>query len=161
MGDFSHLNESGDAAMVDVSGKTPTDRRAHVCGEVTVSKTCLDKLNKEAIAEIIHTARIAGIQAAKKTSELIPLCHQINLNKVDIDIKLDKSTQKFLLHTMARTSSQTGVEMEAFTGANVAALTIYDMVKAVNPCATMGGFRLVEKHGGKNGAWTRAKANDA
>jgi cyclic pyranopterin monophosphate synthase len=159
MGDFSHLNKSGDAAMVDVSDKTSTSRTAFVEGNVLVSSTCIEKLNKESISEIITTARISGIQAAKKTSELIPLCHQINLSKVDLDISLNSEEKRFSITAMAKTNSQTGVEMEAFTCANIAALTIYDMIKAVNPEAKLDGFKLVEKLGGKNGHWKRSQLN--
>ncbi len=154
MGDFSHLGKTGHAAMVDVSGKSPSRREATVRGLVRVSEECGTKLGAESCLEISRTARIAGIQAAKQTSLLIPLCHQVPLAGVDLTIEFDAGERIFAIAATTRTDSVTGVEMEAFTAASVAGLTVYDMIKAVDPGAVVGPFQLHEKLGGKTGRWT-------
>ena len=138
--------------MVDVSEKASSQRSAVAKGEVHISTHCRSLLDNEAIAEICSVARIAGIQAGKKTSELIPLCHQINLSKVSIDIKIENN--KFLVSTTAKTNANTGVEMEALVAAQISCATIYDMVKAHCPEAIIGPFQILEKVGGKTGHWT-------
>jgi len=153
MGDFSHLDETGKASMVDVTPKSITKRQARVVGYVNVSTKCCESLNSSAITEIIHTARIAGIFATKKTSELIPLCHQLNLTKAQIDIEFAKGSKQFVISCTTKVNGNTGVEMESFTGAQIAALTIYDMIKAINPQASIGPFTLIEKTGGKSNLW--------
>lgn len=155
MGDFSHLSERGEAAMVRLGAKPASARRAHVRGQVQVSAECISKLSDAAVSEIVRTARLAGIQGAKQTAHLIPLCHPIALTGVDLDIGLDRSTRTFQVAAVTETEAPTGVEMEALCAASIASLTIYDMIKAVDPAATIGGLQLVEKHGGKHGHWSR------
>jgi cyclic pyranopterin phosphate synthase len=157
MGDFSHLSASGEAAMVDISGKGASVRTALVRGTVRVSEACAQKLTGDAVLEIIRTARVAGIQAAKQTHMLVPLCHQIALAGVDVMIEFAREDQTFALSARAKTMSATGVEMEALVAAQIAGTTIYDMIKAVDPAAVVGPFALYEKDGGKNGAWRRSK----
>jgi len=154
MGDFSHLNDNGQASMVDISQKTGTIRTAICSGQVKVNATCAASLTEAAVQEITTTARIAGIQAAKLTSQLIPLCHPIALTKANVEIEWNKGESTFFLRTEARTEGKTGVEMEALCAIQIAGLTIYDMVKAVSPESVVGPFQLVEKHGGKNGRWS-------
>lgn len=155
MGDFSHLSATGEAAMVNVSGKQATARSATVQGLVQTSAACAEKLRGDTIHEIARTARFAGIQAAKQTSWLIPLCHQIPLAGVDIAIEFDAGERLFRITVTTRTVATTGVEMEAFCAASVAGATIYDMIKAVDPAASVGPFCLLEKQGGKDGSWLR------
>lgn len=146
--------------MVDLGSKAATSRRAIVQGEVRVSSTCTEQLDHEAAREVIRTARLAGIQGAKQTAHLIPLCHPIALTAVDLDITFDRATSTFRVRALTATEAPTGVEMEGLCAASVAGLTIYDMVKAVDPEAVVGPFRLIEKHGGKAGSWTRKGATD-
>lgn len=164
MGDFSHLSDKAEAAMVNLGTKAASARRATVRGLVRVSQTCIAKLSEDAAHEIARTARIAGIQAAKLTPQLVPLCHPIALTGVDLKITLDRGEQAFAVEAQTFTQAPTGVEMEAMTAALVAGITVYDMIKAVDPGATVGPFHLVEKHGGKHGSWLRAdelqKQND-
>jgi cyclic pyranopterin phosphate synthase len=153
MGDFSHLSATGEAAMVNIAGKATSARAALVAGRVQVSAACAAQLSDDALIEISRTARIAGIQAAKQTALLIPLCHQIPLSRVDILISFDPAAAAFTLSVTTATEAATGVEMEAMCAAAVAGTTIYDMIKAVDPAAVVGPFRLVEKRGGKHGLW--------
>ena len=153
MADFSHLNQAGEAAMVDVSGKAASVRTAMVCGRVEISAVCASKLTKDAVREICSTARIAGISAAKQTATLIPMCHQIPLSKVNLSIEFHD--RFFDLVVSTKTESNTGVEMEALCAATIAGATIYDMIKAVDPAAIVGPFMLKEKRGGQNGPWDR------
>lgn len=156
MGNFSHLSANGEAAMVRLGAKPASARRAVVRGMVEISAECVTALNDDAVREIVRTARIAGIQGAKQTATLIPLCHPIALTGVDLEIALDRNERRFTLHAVTETESATGVEMEALCAASIAALTIYDMIKAVDPAATIGSLQLREKHGGKHGTWTRS-----
>ena len=141
--------------MVDVGLKAVTHRVATVTGQVDVSKQCVESLTPAATKEIIAVARIAGIQAAKQTSILVPLCHQIPLAGIDLAIDFSACEQRFHLRATARTQSATGVEMEAMVAANIAAITIYDMIKAIDPSAVLSSFQLISKTGGKGGAWLR------
>ncbi len=160
MGDFSHLSKSGEAAMVDVSGKAESARTATVRGMVRVSAACIAKLTPEAADEITRTARIAGIQAAKQTAMLVPLCHPLPLSGIDLAIDLDRAERTFAIAATTRTKAATGVEMEALTAASLAGVTIYDMIKAVDPAAAVGPFHLVSKSGGKAGSWSAAGGAD-
>lgn len=153
MGDFSHLTENGEAKLVDVTAKTTTKRTATVCGRVTVGPIVVERLDEKALSEIISVARIAGISAAKKTWELVPLCHQIPLGAIDTNIRLNRDALAFEYEITCKTESQTGVEMEAMTAAAMVGVTIYDMIKAVNPEAQIGPFALIRKDGGKSGQW--------
>ena len=159
MSEFSHINKTGDVQMVDVSGKSDTHRTAVARARVLLSADVLGKIKEQAIAkgDLLATARIAGIQAAKKCADLIPLCHTLPLDKVQIDItqfdEPDKSGLSIL--TTCKTTGKTGVEMEALTAASVAALTIYDMCKALDKSIVIEQIKLLEKTGGKSGEWRR------
>jgi len=155
MGDFSHLSKTGEAAMVDVSAKTPTARAAVVRGLVRVSADCAARLTEPAALEIARTARLAGIQASKQTAQLVPLCHPLPLTGLDLAVALDRDERSFTIEARAHTVGVTGVEMEALCAATLAGVTIYDMIKAVDPAATVGPFLLAEKTGGKTGSWYR------
>jgi cyclic pyranopterin phosphate synthase len=152
---LTHLDESGAAHMVDVGDKAVTSRTAIAEGSVTMLPATLalirDGLAKK--GDVIATARIAGIMAAKKTHELIPLCHPLLLTKVTLDVTFDDTLPGLRLTALARVSGQTGVEMEALTTVSVACLTVYDMAKAVDRGMVIGGIRLLEKSGGKSGEW--------
>jgi cyclic pyranopterin monophosphate synthase len=142
---LSHIGGDGRAQMVDVSAKPPSARMAIACGKISLRKETVDLVGKNEIAkgDVIATARIAGIQAAKRTANLIPLCHTLPLSEVKIDI--DLSARGAEVTCTARTVAQTGVEMEALTGVAVALLTIYDMCKAVDKEMVIGEVRLLEK----------------
>ncbi|MDT9012913.1 cyclic pyranopterin monophosphate synthase MoaC [Novosphingobium sp. APW14] len=154
---LSHLDDAGNAAMVDVSAKPATEREAIAEGRITMSAEALAAIRAGAVkkGDVLATARVAGIMAAKKTSELIPLCHPLMLSKVAIDFAFEADGLR--VTAMARLTGQTGVEMEALTAASVALLTIYDMAKALDKGMTIGNLRLLEKRGGKSGDW---KAQD-
>lgn len=141
--------------MVDVTEKDITDRSARAQSVVIMSQEAFAQLksgnNKK--GDVLATARIAGIQAAKKTADLIPLCHPLALTKVQVDFELDEARHAVEIRSYCRLAGRTGVEMEALTAASVAALTIYDMCKAVDPAMVIGPTMLVEKTGGKRGHW--------
>jgi len=155
MSDLSHLDDSGSARMVDVGGKEVTDRRAVARAEVRMSPETAAAVRRGDApkGDVIATARIAGIQAAKRTAELVPLCHPLALSFVDVTAEVGED--RVTLEAEARTSAQTGVEMEAMTAASVAALTVYDMVKGIERGVTIGPVELLEKTGGK-GDWRRS-----
>ena len=152
---LSHVDAEGRSRMVDVSGKEPTRRVARAEAFVEMSGATLKLLRANALPKgnPLETARIAGIQAAKKTSDLIPLCHPLPLTHVDVSITMARGGVR--LESTASTKAETGVEMEALTAAAVAALTLYDMCKAVEKGITIANVRLVEKTGGKSGRWVR------
>lgn len=153
MNKLTHLDEHGAARMVDVSGKDATDREATAEATIILSPEAFEAVTSGTAkkGDVFAAARIAGIMAAKKTSELIPLCHPIALTKANIDFELDASRSAIRIVSLAKTTGQTGVEMEALTAASIAALTIYDMIKAVDKAAVIEGVRLVSKSGGKSG----------
>jgi len=155
MSDLTHLDEHGAARMVDVSDKDLTAREATAEGVITLSEAAFAAVMDGSApkGDVLAAARIAGIMAAKKTSELIPLCHPLPLSKLAIDFEplVEKSAIRIV--AMAKTTAQTGVEMEALTAASIAALTIYDMVKAVDKGAVIESIRLLTKSGGKSGAY--------
>ena len=155
---LSHLNAKGEARMVDVSDKAVTHRSARAEGFVAMAAETLALVETGTAkkGDVLATARIAGIMAAKKTHELIPLCHPLALSKVEVDIVPDRKLPGFVVRATAKLTGQTGVEMEALTAVCVACLTIYDMVKAVERGMRIEGIRLVEKRGGKSGHY-RAK----
>ena len=157
MADLSHLKETGDAAMVDVSAKDLSARRAVVRGGLSLSPGIMATLSPEERREIISTARIAGIQAAKLTSQLIPMCHPISLKHVDVSI--DVAGESFVVETTTRALDGTGVEMEALTAASVAALTVYDMCKAAHKGIVISEIKLLAKDGGKSGPWRAAEGD--
>jgi len=152
---FTHLDESGHAKMVDISGKQDSVRVAVASGLVKVNQEVLDlaKDNSLPKGDLFAAARIAGIMAAKKTSELIPLCHPLSINAVEIEIKA--GSEGFLVIATVKTSGKTGVEMEALTAVSVASLTVIDMVKAIDKTAEISEVKLLEKTGGKSGNWIR------
>ncbi len=157
MAKLTHLDEKGTARMVDVGGKPVTAREALACGRITMSRETL-KLILEGghkKGDVLAVARIAAIQAAKRTAELIPLCHAIPLSSVEIELSPDDSNPSVLCRATARTEAQTGVEMEALTAVAMALLTIYDMCKAVDRGMEIGAIRLLEKRGGRTGEWKR------
>jgi cyclic pyranopterin monophosphate synthase len=155
--ELTHLDASGQANMVDVGAKPATERRALARATVRVSpRTAQIVLAGDAPkGDVIGTARIAGIQAAKRTFELIPLCHPLALTFVGIEASVDAERGEIVLSAEARTTGQTGVEMEALMAASVAALTIYDMVKGVERGAEIVSIVLLEKSGGRSGEWRR------
>jgi cyclic pyranopterin phosphate synthase len=155
---LTHLGKSGQARMVDVSAKAATERVAIAEGRVVMSAGTLDLVLKGdgKKGDVLGAARIAGIMAAKKTHELIPLCHPLALSKVEVDIAADRKLPGLIVRGTCKLTGQTGVEMEALTAVSVACLTIYDMVKAVERGMRIEGIRLIEKRGGKSGTY-RAK----
>ena len=150
---LTHIGVSGEAHMVDVGGKAETERTAIAEGTVTMLPATLEMIlaGDAKKGDVLGAARIAGIMAAKKTHELIPLCHPLLLTKVAVDIEPDRSLPGLRVKALARVTGKTGVEMEALTAASIACLTIYDMAKAVDRSMTISGIRLVEKTGGKSG----------
>lgn len=143
--------------MVDVGEKEITSREAIAQGEVRMSPATLAAIRDGDVpkGDVLATARIAGIQAAKKTPELIPLCHTLLLTKVAVGFAIDEAESRVVITATVRCNGKTGVEMEALTAVSVAALTIYDMAKALEKGMRIGDIRLLEKRGGKSGAWTR------
>lgn len=162
VGDLTHLDERGQARMVEVGGKDFTRREAVARGEVVMRPETLALIlgGKVSKGEVFGTARVAGIMAAKKTSGLIPLCHPLMLTGVEVRFRPDPEQCKVEIEARVRTSGQTGVEMEALTAVSVAALTIYDMCKAVDREMVFGSVRLVHKSGGKSGVFNRAGEGD-
>ncbi len=152
---LSHVDADGRIAMVDVTEKDVTDRVATACGRITMEPATLNLILENRIAKgnVIEAARLAGIMAAKRTHELIPLCHPLLINKVAIDIEPDSSTSSLTVEATVRVSGKTGVEMEALTAVTIACLTIYDMAKAVDRSMAIGEVRLTHKSGGKSGTF--------
>lgn len=150
---LSHYDNAGRASMVDVSGKHPTLREAEACAFVAMSQKVLRALPQNPKGDPLEVARIAGIQAAKRTSELIPMCHPIPLSKVDVSCTVMRAGVE--IRTMASTTAVTGVEMEALVAATVAALTVYDMCKALDKGIEIREIRLERKSGGKSGDYLR------
>lgn len=161
MSELTHLDDEGRARMVDVSAKASTARVAVAAGELqtTAEVVALVRADGMPKADVLATARIAGIAGAKKTSELIPLCHQLALSSVKVEFAFTDTT--IAIEATAKTSGQTGVEMEALTAVAVAGLTLHDMVKALDPAATLNAVRLLTKDGGKRGHWVRDAATAA
>ncbi len=150
---LTHLDDAGNAAMVDISAKAATVREATAEGCITMSPEALITIKAGAVqkGDVLATSRIAGIMAAKKTSELIPLCHPLMLSKVSVDFEFEPTSIR--VTALARLTGQTGVEMEALTAATIALLTIYDMAKAIDKNMVIGDVRLLSKSGGKSGDW--------
>lgn len=143
--------------MVDVSDKRPSARMARAAGTIRMSRAAFDAVRQNQVAkgDVLGVARVAGIQAAKRTAELIPLCHQVPLSNVDVTFAADEELPGYRVEATARTVAGTGVEMEALTAVSVALLTLYDMTKALDRAMTIGEIMLLEKLGGKSGRWTR------
>ena len=158
MTEFSHVNARGEASMVDVSGKEPTVREARAEGYITMQPATLQAIveGNHHKGDVFGVARIAGIQAAKQTSQLIPLCHPLMLSKVAVDFDVEPDNSRIRVHSLCRLTGQTGVEMEALTAVSVATLTLFDMCKAVDPEMIIEGIKVLEKSGGKTGHWERS-----
>ena len=156
MGKLTHLDDKGQAHMVDVSAKDITERTATAAATVTMKPETLALILDGSVAkgDAIATARLAGIMAAKRTSDLIPLCHPLAITKVTVDLTPDPARNSIDITATCKVSGKTGVEMEALTAASVAALTIYDMCKAVDRGMVISDIRLLHKAGGKSGVWT-------
>ena len=158
VGKLTHLDERGHAAMVDVGEKAVTSRVAVAQGEVRMQPSTLAAIRDGQVpkGDVLAAARIAGIMAAKRTPELIPLCHTLLLSKVAVDFQIDEARSRVIITATVKCKGQTGVEMEALTAVSVAALTIYDMAKALEKGMVIGEIRLLSKSGGKSGDWQRA-----
>lgn len=156
MAKMTHLNSLGEAHMVDISSKSDTARSAIAEAKVELTDAIVMAVNDDSLpkGDLFATARIAGIQAAKKCSDLIPLCHPLPLSKVSIDINLHENMLSII--ALCKTTGKTGVEMEALTAASVAALTVYDMCKGIDKGMIIRETKLVEKTGGKSGVWRMA-----
>ena len=154
---FSHFDASGDAHMVDVGAKDTTHRTAIASGSISMRENTLDMIlgKGHKKGDVLGIARVAGIMAAKRTSDLIPLCHPIAITKVSIEFEADSATNSIRCEARVETRGQTGVEMEALTAVQITLLTIYDMCKAVDRGMVMGDIGLQEKSGGKSGLWKR------
>ena len=152
---LSHLDESGAAHMVDVTAKDATKRTAVAAGTLVTRPDVVELIAAGGLpkGDALATARVAGILAAKRTSDLIPLCHQLALTGVDIDFEIGDA--ELSITATVRSTDRTGVEMEALTAVSVAALTLYDMLKAIDPAARIDDIRVLRKEGGKTGVWTR------
>lgn len=157
MGDFTHFNEDGRARMVDVGSKNETVRIAVAAGRVIVSHETFEMIKSGGMkkGDVLGTAQIAGIMAAKRTSDIIPMCHPLMLTGIDIKFNMDESTPAVGITARVGCRGVTGVEMEALTAVSAAALTIYDMCKAVQKDMVIDDIRLISKTGGKSGDWRR------
>jgi cyclic pyranopterin phosphate synthase len=156
MSELSHYDAAGSARMVDISDKSPTTRMARAHAFVRIRPDVLARLPENPKGNPLEVARLAGILAAKKTSELIPLCHSLPLAYADVDVSVEASGVRII--TVASTTAQTGVEMEALTAASVAALTVYDMTKALDKGIEIEAIYLLEKTGGKSGDYRRSQS---
>ncbi len=158
MSGLSHIDDDGRAAMVDVSGKAVTARAASARGTLICLAETLAQVRAGTTPKggVMHTAELAGVMGAKRTAELIPLCHPLPLTKIDVHIAIDKELPGFRISAEARTTAATGVEMEALTAVAIAGLTLFDMLKAIDRTMTIGGIEVVAKSGGKSGDWQRA-----
>ncbi|QDC40605.1 cyclic pyranopterin monophosphate synthase MoaC [Candidatus Methylopumilus universalis] len=154
---LTHINQKGDAQLVGITDKAITHRKAIAEGTIQLNKETLKLIQANLIkkGDVLSTAKIAGIQAAKKTWELIPLCHSINLTKIDINFNIDKKNNTIVCQSSCECFAQTGLEMEALSAVNIALLTIYDMVKAVDRTMVISNIHLVEKSGGRSGLYKR------
>ncbi|GLQ18472.1 cyclic pyranopterin monophosphate synthase MoaC [Maritalea porphyrae] len=158
MGDkLTHINEDGEVHMVDVGDKNVTQRQAVATSKISMSQAAFDAVKNGNLkkGDALGVARVAGIMAAKNTSQMIPLCHPLMLTKIEISIEPDDTTSSFDIKALVRVEGKTGVEMEALTAASVTALTIYDMAKAVDKSMVIGPTQLEQKSGGKSGDYNR------
>jgi cyclic pyranopterin phosphate synthase len=153
--ELTHVDRAGDARMVDVSDKQPSARSAVASGVLRTTPEVVDLLRRDGLpkGDALATARIAGIMAAKRTPDLVPLCHPIALSGVTVDLEPEGAAVR--IRATVRTTDRTGVEMEALTAVAVAGLTLHDMVKAIDPAAVLDAVRVERKEGGKTGTWTR------
>ena len=157
---MSHVDDTGRAQMVDVGAKPITARSASARGSVTMSSEAFDQVAANGVAkgDVLSVARVAGIMAAKRTAELIPLCHQLGLDGIDLELELDRALPGVQVTATARVEARTGVEMEAMVAVSVACLTVYDMVKAIDRAMTIGPIYLVAKSGGRSGEYRRDRS---
>lgn len=157
MSHLTHVDDGGKARMVDISGKRHTSRMARAAGCIVMRPETLEAIRTNAIAkgDVLGVARVAGIMAAKRTPELIPLCHPISLAAVQVDMELDQSLPGIRVQAVVSSDGQTGVEMEAITAVSVSLITLYDMAKGVDKGMVIGQISLIEKRGGKSGDWVR------
>ncbi|MFL2834026.1 MAG: cyclic pyranopterin monophosphate synthase MoaC [Alphaproteobacteria bacterium] len=155
MNNFSHINNKGEANMVDITSKKKSKRKSSAQGFIVVSKEVLRSIETDNLekGDLFNTARIAGILAAKKTSELIPLCHPLSISKIDINFNINDNGIEVI--TNVSIEGKTGVEMEALTATSIACLTIYDMIKSIDKESEITSIRLISKSGGKSGNWKR------
>jgi cyclic pyranopterin monophosphate synthase len=162
MPSFTHIDDKGNVRMVDVTDKKPTVRFAVAGGAVYMKAETFHMIKDRKVKKgnVLETARIAGIMAAKKTSELIPMCHPLHLTHVQVDFEPDETNSRIDIRASVRTIDQTGVEMEALTAVSVAALTVYDMCKSYDREMTISAIRLLEKSGGKSGTYKRKQDHD-
>jgi cyclic pyranopterin phosphate synthase len=158
MSKLTHLDESGRPRMVDVSAKETSARTATASGMLTCLRETLDQVRSGTAPKgsVIGTAELAGIMGAKRTAELIPLCHPLPLTKVDVRVEIDDGLPGFRISSEARTNGATGVEMEALTAVAIAGLTLFDMLKAIDRTMVIGGIEVMSKSGGKSGDWQRS-----
>ena len=158
MSEFTHFNGHGEAIMVDVSEKEDTQREAVASGRIRMSQECYQKVKDGSMkkGDVLGVARIAGIMGAKRTSELIPLCHILHLTKAEVNFICHDEACEIEAVCATKTTGKTGVEMEALTGVNIALLTVYDMCKAIDRGMEIGDIHLLRKSGGKSGLWERA-----
>ncbi|MBN1473086.1 MAG: cyclic pyranopterin monophosphate synthase MoaC [Syntrophaceae bacterium] len=156
---LSHINNNQQVEMVDVTAKAITNRQAKARGSVTMEKATLNLIEKGQMTKgnVLGAAKIAGIMAAKKTGELIPLCHPLEITSVHVDLEINREKLQVVIEAEVKTTGKTGVEMEALTAVSVAALTIYDMCKAADKKMVIGEIMLLEKAGGKSGTFKRTK----
>lgn len=156
--DFTHFDENGKSRMVDITDKSITSRQATATGYVIMKKETLERIldNKIFKGNVFEVARIAGIMGVKQTANLIPMCHPLNISSVDIDFFPDLENSRVKISVTVKLSGKTGVEMEALTGVSIAALTIYDMCKAVDKEMVISDVKLIEKKGGKSGHFIRS-----
>jgi len=159
MSKLTHLDEAGHAHMVDVSDKAETSRSAWATATVQLTEAAMSLLIEGNLkkGDALGVARIAGIMGAKKTAELIPLCHPLPITKVTVDLETKAINNTVVINAIVKTKGQTGVEMEALTAVTIASLTLYDMLKAVDKGITISAIQLVEKKGGKSGTWNRTE----
>ena len=157
---FTHFDEAGRAAMVDVSAKAETARVAVARGRVVMAPETLARIQEGQVGkgDVLGVARLAGIMGAKRTADLIPLCHPLPLANVEVQIEIDDSLPGFLVSSEARTNGVTGVEMEALTAVSIACLTLFDMLKAIDRMMVIGGIEVTSKSGGKSGDWQRSRS---
>ena len=153
MAEFTHIDDDGRVRMVDVSEKAATQRMAVACGKISMSPETLEKIRNSGVKKgnVLETARIAGVMAAKRASDLIPMCHPINITHAQIDFTADSESAAIEIRCEVRTMGQTGVEIEAITAVSIAAVTIYDMCKSYDRGMVISDIRLVRKEGGKSG----------
>jgi cyclic pyranopterin monophosphate synthase len=158
MGDLSHVDSTGRARMVDVSDKAVTARYARATGIIRMKPETLDAIRRNSVAkgDVLTVAQVAGVMAAKRTAELIPLCHSLPLSDIQVHLTMDEAIPGVRCEAIARTTAQTGVEMEAISAVSVSLITVYDMAKAIDREMTITDICLQEKSGGRSGSWRRS-----